>query len=98
VLVPDYELYEQGVWPSTFNSDHRHQFTALDTRPVASRGKNLRVRIVAPIHLDKAAGDGGSIGLGGGFDPKVSGDRLRARLSLGVGKLVVPALGRVSRW
>lgn len=27
VLVPDEDLYEQGVWPSTFNSDHKVTFT-----------------------------------------------------------------------
>jgi SAM-dependent methyltransferase len=27
VLVPDEDLYEQGVWPSTFNPDHKHTFT-----------------------------------------------------------------------
>jgi SAM-dependent methyltransferase len=26
-LVPDEDLYEQGVFPSTFNSDHKHTFT-----------------------------------------------------------------------
>jgi len=27
VTVPDWELYEQCVWPSTFNTDHRHAFS-----------------------------------------------------------------------
>lgn len=27
VSVPDEDLYEQGVWPSTFNSDHKTTFT-----------------------------------------------------------------------
>jgi SAM-dependent methyltransferase len=27
VLVPDEDMYEQGVWPSTFNNDHKHTFT-----------------------------------------------------------------------
>lgn len=27
VIVPDEDLYEQGVWPSTFNADHRCTFT-----------------------------------------------------------------------
>lgn len=25
--VPDEDLYEQGVWPSTFNREHKHTFT-----------------------------------------------------------------------
>jgi SAM-dependent methyltransferase len=27
VTVPDEDLYEQGVWPSTFNTDHKWTFT-----------------------------------------------------------------------
>ncbi|MGL4858480.1 MAG: methyltransferase domain-containing protein [Enterobacteriaceae bacterium] len=27
ITVPDEDLYEQGVWPSTYNSDHKHTFT-----------------------------------------------------------------------
>jgi SAM-dependent methyltransferase len=27
VMVPDEDLYEQGVFPSTFNRDHKHTFT-----------------------------------------------------------------------
>jgi hypothetical protein len=27
VLVPDEDLYEQGIWPSTFNDDHKSTFT-----------------------------------------------------------------------
>jgi hypothetical protein len=26
-LVPDEDLYEQGIWPSTFNGDHKWSFT-----------------------------------------------------------------------
>lgn len=26
LIVPDEDLYEQGVWPSRFNPDHRHTF------------------------------------------------------------------------
>lgn len=29
VVVPDEDLYEQRVWPSTFNADHKHTFTIL---------------------------------------------------------------------
>lgn len=27
IVVPDEDLYEQGVWPSDFNEDHKHTFT-----------------------------------------------------------------------
>ena len=29
VMVPDEDLYEQGVWPSTFNGDHKRTFTIV---------------------------------------------------------------------
>jgi len=30
VIVPDEDMYEQGVWPSTFNPDHKATFTTAD--------------------------------------------------------------------
>jgi predicted SAM-dependent methyltransferase len=27
ITIPDEDLYEQGKWPSTFNTDHKHTFT-----------------------------------------------------------------------
>ena len=27
LIVPDEDLYEQGVWPSRFNEDHKHSFS-----------------------------------------------------------------------
>lgn len=32
VVVPDYTLYEQLNWPSRYNSDHKHSFSAHVTR------------------------------------------------------------------
>nr|WP_159465260.1 class I SAM-dependent methyltransferase [Scandinavium goeteborgense] len=29
ITVPDEDMYEQGVWPSTYNNDHKHTFTIL---------------------------------------------------------------------
>lgn len=29
ITVPDEDMYEQGVWPSTYNPDHKHTFTIL---------------------------------------------------------------------
>ena len=29
IMVPDEDLYEQGVWPSNFNPDHKYSFTIL---------------------------------------------------------------------
>jgi SAM-dependent methyltransferase len=36
LIVPDEDLYEQGIWPSVFNSDHKSTFT-LARRPSWSR-------------------------------------------------------------
>jgi ubiquinone/menaquinone biosynthesis C-methylase UbiE len=40
VLVPDEDLYEQGVWPSTFNYDHKTSWTVakLDSWSPVSQG------------------------------------------------------------
>ncbi|WP_207224163.1 class I SAM-dependent methyltransferase [Citrobacter koseri] len=32
LTIPDEDLYEQGVWPSTFNDDHKHTFTPFKHR------------------------------------------------------------------
>lgn len=49
VTVPDEDLYEQGVFPSTFNRDHKWTFTIRKARSWSERSINL---------LDLAAGLG----------------------------------------
>jgi SAM-dependent methyltransferase len=41
VLVPDEDLYEQGAFPSLFNSDHKHTFTISKARSWSSRSVNV---------------------------------------------------------
>jgi SAM-dependent methyltransferase len=41
VLVPDEDLYEQGLFPSTFNADHRWTFTIFKTQSWSPRSINL---------------------------------------------------------
>ena len=41
VTVPDEDLYEQGVWPSTFNSDHKWTFTILKPRSWSPRSVSV---------------------------------------------------------
>ncbi len=41
VSVPDEDLYEQGVWPSTFNSDHKWTFTILKSSSWSPRSVNV---------------------------------------------------------
>ena len=54
VAVPDEELYEQCIWPSVLNSDHRHSFTAhKDERP--EHGLNL-MDLITPLDGHKLVG------------------------------------------
>lgn len=32
ITIPEEDLYEQGVWPSTHNRDHKHAFTVSKTK------------------------------------------------------------------
>lgn len=41
VMVPDEDLYEQGVFPSTFNSDHKWTFTMHKAKSWSSKSINL---------------------------------------------------------
>jgi SAM-dependent methyltransferase len=41
VMVPDEDLYEQGVFPSTYNSDHKWTFTIAKTRSWSPVSVNL---------------------------------------------------------
>lgn len=41
ITVPDEDLYEQGVFPSTFNRDHRWTFTIYKTKSWSDRSINL---------------------------------------------------------
>jgi SAM-dependent methyltransferase len=41
VTVPDEDLYEQGVWPSTFNPDHKSTFTICKSRSWSPVSINL---------------------------------------------------------
>jgi len=41
ITVPDEDLYEQGVFPSTFNRDHKWTFTVFKTNSWSSRSLNI---------------------------------------------------------
>jgi SAM-dependent methyltransferase len=41
ITVPDEDLYEQGVFPSTFNRDHKWTFTILKRRSWSKRSLNI---------------------------------------------------------
>ena len=47
VAVPDEDLYEQGVFPSRFNTDHKHTFTIYKEKSWS----NVSVNIVDLINL-----------------------------------------------
>ncbi len=41
VLVPDEDLYEQGHWPSRYNSDHKWTFTISKAKSWSPRSVNM---------------------------------------------------------
>lgn len=41
VMIPDEDLYEQGVFPSTFNSDHKWTFTMHKVKSWSGKSVNL---------------------------------------------------------
>jgi SAM-dependent methyltransferase len=41
LVVPDEDLFEQGVWPSTFNTDHKWSFTIGKSRSWCPKSVNL---------------------------------------------------------
>ena len=41
ITVPDEDLYEQGIFPSTFNCDHKWTFTIFKTKSWSDRSLNL---------------------------------------------------------
>lgn len=41
LIVPDEDLYEQGIFPSTFNEDHKWTFTIMKENSWSSRSVNL---------------------------------------------------------
>jgi hypothetical protein len=72
IQVPDEDLYEQGTWPSRFNSDHKLSFTiakpeswspvsvnVLDlVQSVASRATPLSISLLDHAHRYDLAGQG----------------------------------------
>lgn len=41
ITIPDEDLYEQGVWPSTFNEDHKWTFTILKSKSWSPKSINI---------------------------------------------------------
>ena len=54
ITVPDEDLYEQGIFPSTFNKDHKWTFTIYKTRSWSSQSLNV-------IDLVRELGDGAEL-------------------------------------
>ena len=58
VSVPDEDLYEQGVWPSRFNSEHKHTFTVCKAKswsPVSINVLDLLSRHVEAVEVISVA-------------------------------------------
>jgi len=45
LVVPDYDLYEKGRWPSKYNPDHKHSFSINKTREDVGRQNHFNVCI-----------------------------------------------------
>lgn len=41
ITVPEEDLYEQGVWPSTHNRDHKHSFTMMKSSSWCESSNNV---------------------------------------------------------
>ncbi len=52
VTVPDEDMYEHGVWPSKFNSDHKWSFTLY--KPNSGMPKSINLTDLAKNFFDKA--------------------------------------------
>jgi SAM-dependent methyltransferase len=46
VVVPDEDMYEQGIFPSTFNGDHKSTFTILKQKSWSPRSQSLVLLLV----------------------------------------------------
>lgn len=56
LTVPDEDMYEQGIWPSTFNYDHKHTFTIHKKRswsPVSINVLDLINKINGDFEVQK---------------------------------------------
>lgn len=51
ITVPDEDMYEQGVWPSTFNLDHKWTFTVFKAESWSPKSINV-------LDLVRGLGDG----------------------------------------
>jgi SAM-dependent methyltransferase len=51
VLIPDEDMYEQGVFPSTFNPDHKWTFTVYKTSSWSAKSHNV-VQLAAALGQD----------------------------------------------
>jgi SAM-dependent methyltransferase len=47
VLVPDEDMYEQGVFPSTYNPDHKSTFTVFKRSSWSARSQNVLELLMA---------------------------------------------------
>jgi predicted SAM-dependent methyltransferase len=52
VIVPDEDMYEQGVWPSQFNGDHKWSFTTYKRRSWAPMSVNVFELLMHLRHAD----------------------------------------------
>lgn len=50
-IIPDEDLYEQGIFPSTYNPDHKHTFTIYKKKTWSSASINL-IDLLASLDIE----------------------------------------------
>ena len=51
--IPDFDIYEKGVWPSMFNPDHKQTFSMNKTRGQVGRSNHFNIlHDLAPLMQD----------------------------------------------
>lgn len=61
IIVPDEDLYEQGVWPSRYSQDHKHTFTVekvVSWSPVSINLRPLLLELGGTLELLEVQDDG----------------------------------------
>ncbi len=51
ITIPDEEMYEQGIWPSIYNTDHKWTFTLNDNRGLPAQYRPLMTNTINVLEL-----------------------------------------------
>lgn len=51
ITIPDEEMYEQGIWPSIYNTDHKWSFTLNDNRGLPALYRPIMTNTINVLDL-----------------------------------------------